>query len=140
MPRSALALRLILAVSVVAMTTIATTSKVPITVTLAAQADKVYKPGEDAGITLPQVLKEVKPAYTAEAMQAKIQGSVWLTVVVLANGDVGDVTVSKSLDKEYGLDQEAINATRQWKFKPGTRNSKPVPVEITIEMTFTLKK
>jgi periplasmic protein TonB len=65
---------------------------------------------------------------------------VWLTVIVLAGGDVGDVTVSRSLDIEHGLDQQAINATRQWKFGAGTKDGKPVPVEITIEMTFTLKQ
>ena len=35
-----------------------------------------YRPG--SGITLPSVLREVKPAYTADAMRAKVQGSVWL--------------------------------------------------------------
>ncbi len=100
---------------------------------------RVYKPGEDAGVTLPRVVREVKPVYTPEAMQAKIQGTVWMRVVVLASGDVGEVTVSQSLDEEHGLDQQAVNATRQWKFEPGTREGKPVPVEVTIEMTFTLK-
>lgn len=60
--------------------------------------------------------------------------------VVLPNGTVGDVTVVKSLDDEHGLDEQAIRATRQWQFKPGTKDGKPVAVEVTIEMTFTLKK
>ena len=51
-----------------------------------------------------------------------------------------DVQISKSLDAEYGLDQQAIKAAKQWKFKPGTREGTPVAVEVTIEMTFTLKK
>jgi protein TonB len=49
------------------------------------------------------------------------------------------VTVAKSLDTEHGLDQQAVDATRQWTFEPGTMKGQPVPVEITIEMTFTLK-
>lgn len=73
-------------------------------------------------------------------MKAKIQGSVWMTVVVRPSGDVGEITVSRSLDKEHGLDQQAINSARQWKFKSGTREGKPVPVEVTIEMTFTLRR
>lgn len=73
-------------------------------------------------------------------MKAKIQGSVSMTVVVRPSGDVGEITVSRSLDKDHGLDQQAINAARQWKFKPGTREGKPVPVEVTIEMTFTLRR
>ena len=139
MTRSSLALRLIVAASVVAAATVVTTSALPIAAELQAQGDKVYS-SEDKGITLPQVVKEVKPVYTAAAMQAKIQGSVWLTAVVLSSGDVGDVVVRTSLDKEHGLDEEAIKAARQWKFKPGAKDGKPVPVKLTIEFTFTLKK
>jgi TonB family protein len=72
-------------------------------------------------------------------LRARIQGTVWLLVTVLANGGVGEVVVAKSLDQEHGLDQQAIDATRQWTFEPGTAKGKPVPVEVTIEMTFTLK-
>ena len=82
----------------------------------------------------------MKPKYTAAAMQAKIQGSICMNVVVLASGDVGDVTVIKSLDQEHGLDQQAINAARQWKFEPGTKDGQAVNVEVTLEMTFTLRK
>lgn len=106
--------------------------------TAPAQTTKVYKPGD--GVTLPTVTREMKPKYTPEAMQRKIQGSVWLEAVVLETGDVGEIQVTKSLDPEYGLDREAINAAKQWKFKPGTRDGKPVAVVVTIELTFTLKK
>ena len=96
-----------------------------------------YRPG--AGIVLPEVLKEVKPAYTAEAMRAKVQGVVWLECIVMPDGTVGDVRITKSLDSVFGLDQEAIKAARQWRFKPGLRQGQPVPVIITIELTFTLR-
>jgi TonB family protein len=139
MPRSSLNARLAVVTSAVAIATFATASYIPMGARLQAQTERVYKPGEDAGITLPRAVREVKPVYTPEAMQARIQGSVWMRVVVLASGDVGEITVSRSLDDEHGLDQQAINATRQWKFEPGTREGKPVPVEVTIEMTFTLK-
>jgi TonB family protein len=96
-----------------------------------------YRPG--SGIVLPEVLKEVKPAYTAEAMRAKVQGVVWLECIVMPDGTVGDVRITKSLDSVFGLDQEAIKAARQWRFKPGMRQGQPVPVIITIELTFTLR-
>ena len=80
----------------------------------------------------------MKPAYTTEARE-KIQGTVWMLAVVRRTGDVGDVQISRSLDAEYGLDRQAIKALKQWKFKPGTKDGKPVAVEVTIEMTFTLK-
>ncbi len=96
-----------------------------------------YRPG--AGITLPVVLREVKPAYTADAMRAKVQGSVWLECIVMPDGSVGEVKVTRSLDPIFGLDQEAVKAAKMWRFRPGLRQGEPVPVIITIELTFTLR-
>ena len=96
-----------------------------------------YRPG--SGVTLPSVLREVKPAYTADAMRAKVQGSVWLECIVMPDGSVGDVKVTRSLDPIFGLDQEAIKAAKLWRFRPGMRQGEPVPVIITIELTFTLR-
>jgi TonB family protein len=45
----------------------------------------------------------------------------------------------RSLDPRFGLDEEAIKAARQWRFAPGTRMGQPVSVQITIELTFTLR-
>jgi protein TonB len=96
-----------------------------------------YHPG--SGIINPVLLLEKKPEYTADAMRAKLQGSVELEVVVLADGRVGDVRVIKSLDRTFGLDEKAIEAAKQWKFKPGTRQGVPVPIIVTIVMDFTLR-
>jgi periplasmic protein TonB len=96
-----------------------------------------YRPGN--GVENPRLIREVKPQYTAEAMRAKIQGAVWLECVVLPDGSVGDVRVVRSLDSTFGLDQEAIRAAKQWRFQPGTRFGEPVPVLVTIELTFTLR-
>jgi TonB family protein len=90
-------------------------------------------------VTLPRVLREVKPQYTADAMRAKVQGTVWLECVVMQDGSVADIRIVRSLDSVFGLDQEAIKAARQWKFVPGLRNGEPVPVLITIELQFTLR-
>lgn len=105
-------------------------------VAIGATQEPVYKPGD--GITLPRVIKEVKPRYSPSALKAKVQGTVWLRAVVQSDGMVGDVQISRSL--EESLDAEAIQAAKQWEFTPGTREGKPVAVEITIELTFTLKK
>lgn len=96
-----------------------------------------YRPGN--GVISPQLVREVKPAYTAEAMRAKIQGAVWLECVVMPDGMVGEVRIVRSLDSAFGLDQEAVKAAKQWRFVPGTRLGEPVPVLITIELTFTLR-
>lgn len=137
MPRRRVLISFATALFVCSVATASAVSVLPMTA-VTAQTTKVYKPG--SGVTLPAVVHEVKPVYTKEAMQKKIQGSVFMQVVVLESGDVGDVQISRSLDAEYGLDQEAIKAVKQWKFKPGTREGKPVAVEVTVGMTFTLKK
>lgn len=97
----------------------------------------VYRPGN--GVELPRVIREVRPNYTSDAMRAKVQGVVMLECVVRPDGSVGDVQVVRSLDSTFGLDQEAIKAAKQWRFRPGTRLGEPVPVLVTIELTFTLR-
>lgn len=96
-----------------------------------------YRPGN--GVTLPRVLREVKPQYTSDAMRAKVQGTVLLECVVRPDGSVGEVQVIRSLDSTFGLDQEAVKAAKQWRFAPGTRLGEPVSVLVTIELTFTLR-
>ncbi len=96
-----------------------------------------YRPGN--GVTNPRLIREVKPNYTAEAMRAKIQGIVFLEAVVMENGSVGQVRVTRSLDPTFGLDQEAERTVKKWVFAPGTRLGQPVPVLIEIEMSFTLR-
>lgn len=91
------------------------------------------------GVTVPKVTREVKPKYTRLAMLAKVQGSVWIECVVQKDGTVGDAVVTQSLDRTFGLDQEALTAARQWQFTPGTRAGEPVPVIVTIELTFALR-
>jgi protein TonB len=80
---------------------------------------------------LPEVIKEVKPSYTPEAMKAGIQGTVEMAVTVGVDGNVTDARVIRSLPM---LDEPALTAVRKWEFKP-----LPQPVEVNIEMAFTLR-
>jgi protein TonB len=100
-------------------------------------APRIYRPG--GGVKPPRLVSDVKPQYTPEAMDARIQGTVRLEAVVLDSGQVGDVEVTQSLDTVYGLDAEAVKAMRQWQFEPGTKDGKPVAVRVEVEMSFTLK-
>jgi TonB family protein len=93
-----------------------------------------FRPGQ--GVTDPAVLKEVRPQYTSEALRAKIAGTVEIEAVVEPNGTIQTARVTKSLDSQLGLDQEALRAARQWLFKPGYREGKPVPVVITMILEF----
>ena len=72
-------------------------------------------------------------------MRAKVQGIVLLECVVLTDGTIGDVNIIMSLDKVFGLDEQAIKAAKQWRFRPGRRFDVPVPVIVTIELSFTLR-
>src|SRR5258708_15012706 len=102
-----------------------------------AQDTTVYAPGDD--VSLPQVVKQVGPDYTSEAMRQMIEGEVVLDVVVESDGAVGDVKVKQSLDVVYGLDEEAIKAMKQWQFKPGMKDGKAVAVRVEVKMRFTLR-
>jgi protein TonB len=91
------------------------------------------------GVTTPIPIQQVKPQYTTDAMRAKVQGVVALECVVLPDGTVGSVRVVRSLDRHFGLDEQAIAAAKQWRFKPGMMNGRAVAVAIRIELTFTLR-
>jgi len=105
---------------------------------LAQQEQQPYKP-KDPGIVAPVLMKDVKAVYTTEAREKRIQGVVELEAVVLEDGTVGEVRITKSLDQTYGLDDAAVAALKQWQFKPGQKDGKAVKVLVAVEMSFTLK-
>lgn len=98
----------------------------------------VERPG--GSVSVPVLVKAVKPAYTSEAKAAKIEGTVLIEAVVLEDGTVGTAKIIRSLDTKFGLDREAAIAARQWLFKPAMKGGKPVAVLVTIELSFTLPK
>lgn len=97
----------------------------------------VYRPGND--VESPRLLRSARPNYTAEAMRAKVQGVVRLEGVVMSDGTVGDVRVTRSLDSIFGLDQEAMKAAKQFRFVPGMRFGEPVAVMVSFEIEFALR-
>lgn len=88
------------------------------------------------GVSPPTVLFKVEPEYSEEARKAKFQGTVVLFVVVDEKGNPKDLKVIRPLG--LGLDQKAIEAVEKWKFSPGKKDGKPVPVQATIEVNFRL--
>jgi TonB family protein len=87
-------------------------------------------------VTRPQLISKKEPEYSDEARKAKIQGTVQLSVVVTASGQVGDIRVIRSLG--LGLDERAMDAVRQWKFRAATVDGKPVSTRAVVEVTFRL--
>ena len=94
-----------------------------------------YRPG--AGITPPQLLREVKPEYTEDARRRGIEGDVVLEIVVRRDGSVGDLKVLQGLGA--GLDRRAIDAVRQWRFSPAKRFGTPVDVMVEVAVEFKLR-
>jgi TonB family protein len=94
----------------------------------------VYRVGD--GITAPRLIFKVEPQYTETARAAKFQGTVLLYIEVQPDGRAANIRVQRSLG--LGLDEKAIEAVQQWRFKPGTKDGSPVPVAATIEVNFRL--
>jgi TonB family protein len=87
-------------------------------------------------VTAPTIIKSPQPGYTKAARNAKIAGTVVLWLVVSSKGLPEQIRVQKSLDP--GLDQNAVNAVRKWKFRPAMKDGVPVAVTINVEVNFTL--
>jgi protein TonB len=96
----------------------------------------IYRPGN--GVTVPTLISQVRPNYTSEAMQRKIQGTVVLEMIVGADGNPYDVRVVRSLDPN-GLDDEAIRAAKQWRFNPGRLGETPVDVLVVLVIDFHIR-
>ena len=95
------------------------------------------RPGN--GVSWPRLMREVKPNYTADAMRAQVEGLVELEILVLEDGSVGSVRIVRSLDSRFGLDQEAINAVRRWRFDPGRKLGQAVATRVGVELSFNLR-
>lgn len=106
-----------------------------------APAPPNLAPGEQisrvgGGVSAPSVISRQNPAYSREALQAKLEGAVTLSIVVDKQGAATNIQVVKSLG--LGLDEKAIEAVRQWKFRPGQKDGQPVNVRATVQVNFKL--
>lgn len=88
------------------------------------------------GVTAPVVMSRVNPTYPEQARKNGIFGIVILATDIDENGDVTDARVLKGLPD--GLDQSAIDAVRQWKFRPATKDGKPVATTFNLTINFRL--
>jgi TonB family protein len=94
--------------------------------------------GFSAGGTAPVLIHKTEPAYTEEARHSHVEGTVILSVDVEPDGAARNIKVLRSIDP--GLDQKAIEAVSQWKFKPGTKDGVAVTVRAQIQVNFRLIK
>ena len=78
---------------------------------------------------------EVKPLYPPLAKQARVQGTVVLSAIISKEGNIAQLKV---MSGHPMLIQNALDAVRQWKYKPYVLNGEPVEVDTTISVVFTL--
>ena len=98
--------------------------------------DLTHRTRVDDQVTPPVVLKVVHTIYSDKAREEKVQGVCLIWLIVDANGMPQNLRVWKSV--EPSLDQNALNAVSQYRFKPAMKNGLPVPAMISIEVDFHL--
>jgi periplasmic protein TonB len=86
------------------------------------------------GVSPPVLIYSVDAEFSDEARRAKYQGVSVVSLIVDAHGMPQRIRVVRKLG--MGLDEKAVEAVRQYKFKPSMYQGHPVPVEITIEVNF----
>ncbi len=89
-----------------------------------------------SGMAAPRKTRDVMPTYPAMARTARVQGVVILEAVIDASGRVESAHVLRSIPL---LDNSALEAVRQWRFAPARLNGQPVPVVMTVTVTFSLQ-
>jgi protein TonB len=88
------------------------------------------------GVSEPVVLYAPEPEFSEEARKAKVAGNVLVYLQVDTNGRPTHVHVIRGIG--LGLDEKAVEAVRQYKFKPAMENGHPVPVEMNVEVNFQI--
>jgi periplasmic protein TonB len=94
----------------------------------------VRHPG--GGISAPQVLFQPEPEFSEEARRAKVSGNVEVYLWVDEHGNPSHVRVVRGIG--MGLDEKAVEAVRQYRFKPAMENGRPVTVEMYVDVVFQI--
>ena len=84
----------------------------------------------------PKLIYQVEPEFSEEARKAKFSGDVQVYLVVDTEGRPTRIRVARGVG--MGLDEKAVEAVRQYKFKPAMQNGKPVPVDLYIDVNFQI--
>jgi TonB family protein len=109
-------------------------------------ADGIYHVGD--GVTAPKLIYSVEPEFSEKARKLKISGNITVQLIVGTDGHVRDAHIIKSCaekitnkkDHEAALqlDQQAMEAARQYRFEPAIFQGKPVPAELNVEINFQI--
>ena len=88
------------------------------------------------GTTEPLLIRHVAPQYSEEARKAGFAGTVHLSVLIDASGSPSQIYVLRSLG--MGLDEQALDAVKKWRFKPAFLDGQAIPSEVIVEVNFRL--
>jgi protein TonB len=88
-------------------------------------------------MTFPAVIRRTRPAYSEEARQCKYEASVLLLVQVDTRGRAKAKRVVRAAG--LGLDEKAMEAVAQWRFKPAYERGKPIVMDMQVEVEFRLR-
>jgi TonB family protein len=99
--------------------------------------ERVYDLTTDVSAPVPITAPRVE--YTAAAMRRKIQGTLRVECIVGRDGVCANPTVVRSLHKTFGLDDQAVQTIREWRFRPGVRRGTPVATRIKLDLRFALR-
>jgi protein TonB len=88
------------------------------------------------GVKAPKLIYQVDPEFSEEARKAKFSGNVEVYLIVDAQGNPTHVTVARGVG--MGLDQKAVDAVKQYRFKPAMKDGKPVAVDMYVDVNFQI--
>jgi protein TonB len=88
------------------------------------------------GVSAPVLVYSVEPEFSEEARKAKAAGNVLVALIVDAQGRPQNVHVLRGVG--MGLDEQAVKAVQQYKFKPAMEAGKPVAVQLNVEVNFQI--
>ena len=89
-------------------------------------------------LTAPIAMLKVDPAYPAEIMRERVEGTVTLYAIIHKDGSVGAVRVLRGVDER--LDHNAEIALARWQFRPATKNGEAVELETVVQIPFVAKR
>jgi protein TonB len=103
----------------------------------APPAKKITRVRQGGNITAKMLIHRVQPKYPGEAIEKRIAGTVRLHVIIAHDGSVAQMEV---ISGDPLLVKSALDAVRQWKYRPTLLNGEPVEVDTTIDVIFSLSR
>jgi TonB family protein len=100
-----------------------------------AQSAPVYRIG--GNVKPPQIIKHREPKYSDLALRLKYEGITVLQCTLTEAGTPEDIRIIRPAG--FGLDENAVQAVKDWTFKPATREGRPVRVVVNVEVNYRMR-